>query len=160
MQSPIETKLLSPCFQGCLKTAKELLKTMDKTVDPCQDFYLYACGNFIKNTKIPDDAPMYWYSISPIADLIGSQVFVVLLEIWEWANIHSHSWGRCWRKLWVKMSRNLTRWQSGRIKHAWTLRSLRFFSSSKAFILFSAYWIGTLKTGAGKTWRVASYSRG
>ena len=65
------------CLQSCLKTANELLKQMDKSVDPCEDFYLYACGNFIKNTKIPDDKSDYSYAGSPIQNLTDSQVIVV-----------------------------------------------------------------------------------
>lgn len=31
------------------------MNNMDQEVKPCENFYKYACGNFIKNTVIPDD---------------------------------------------------------------------------------------------------------
>jgi len=41
--------------KGCIQTAADILDKMDETVNPCDDFYQFACGGFIKNTVIPDD---------------------------------------------------------------------------------------------------------
>jgi len=44
------------CFtKGCIQTAADLLDKLDTTVDPCSDFYNFACGTFIRDTVIPDD---------------------------------------------------------------------------------------------------------
>lgn len=39
----------------CNETSKELLNSIDETLDPCDNFYQFACGNFLKTTVLPND---------------------------------------------------------------------------------------------------------
>lgn len=37
----------------CVTIASSLLTTMDRSINPCDDFYEYACGGWIKTHPIP-----------------------------------------------------------------------------------------------------------
>lgn len=39
----------------CNETASTLHFNMNLNVDPCEDFYEFACGNFVRNTRIADE---------------------------------------------------------------------------------------------------------
>ena len=61
------------CDSPIFKAASEILQNMDETVNPCDDFYQFACGNFIKKTAIPDDRTRV-SSFSVLSDELLSQV--------------------------------------------------------------------------------------
>ena len=39
--------------EECKDVARRILKNMNTTVDPCENFYQYACGGWIKDNPIP-----------------------------------------------------------------------------------------------------------
>lgn len=49
-------------------TPASLLTAMDRTADPCQDFYKYACGGWIGSTKLPADQSRWGRGFTEIAE--------------------------------------------------------------------------------------------
>lgn len=39
----------------CVKASSYFLNRIDQSINPCDDFYQFACGKFLKETIIPDD---------------------------------------------------------------------------------------------------------
>ena len=54
--------------EACIDSSHRLLKNMDLKVDPCEDFYRYSCGNYIKEAIIPDDKKKMTL-FSPLEDI-------------------------------------------------------------------------------------------
>nr|XP_040133691.1 endothelin-converting enzyme 1-like isoform X2 [Ictidomys tridecemlineatus] len=40
--------------EACVSVTSSILNSMDPTVDPCQDFFIYFCGGWIKANTVPD----------------------------------------------------------------------------------------------------------
>lgn len=39
---------------SCVTVAAAIINAMDTTTDPCEDFYTYSCGGWIKSNPLPD----------------------------------------------------------------------------------------------------------
>ncbi|KAL0839240.1 hypothetical protein ABMA28_016005 [Loxostege sticticalis] len=50
-----EYKSPRPCVsEACVGTASRILQALNKDVDPCTDFYEFACGGWIKKNPVPE----------------------------------------------------------------------------------------------------------
>jgi len=58
---------------GCIHTASQVLKNLDESINPCDDFYKFACGGFLEKTIIPNDKSFH-ISFNIIADELIEQL--------------------------------------------------------------------------------------
>ncbi|CAH1984055.1 unnamed protein product [Acanthoscelides obtectus] len=64
--------------EECVRTASSLLSAMDQAIDPCTDFFQYACGTWNRMHVIPEDKS----SISTF-EVMADQLQVVLKGLLE-----------------------------------------------------------------------------
>ena len=62
----------------CVKTAASLLSAMDRNVDPCDDFFEFACGTWNKRHVIPEDRS----SVSTF-EVLADQLQIILKGLLE-----------------------------------------------------------------------------
>ncbi|NWZ54575.1 NEP protein, partial [Haliaeetus albicilla] len=60
----------------CIKSAAHILENMDTTAEPCNDFYQYACGGWLKRNVIPETSSRY-----SNFDILRDELEVVLKDV-------------------------------------------------------------------------------
>lgn len=62
---------------GCVHSASKMLEQMDQAVEPCDDFYSFACGQYVEDTIIPDDKVSV-NAFSVISDKLQEQLRTII----------------------------------------------------------------------------------
>ncbi|KAG7470976.1 hypothetical protein MATL_G00119550 [Megalops atlanticus] len=62
----------------CTKSASRIIENMDPSVDPCDNFYQYACGGWLKKHIIPETSSRY-----STFDILRDELEVVLKDVLE-----------------------------------------------------------------------------
>ncbi|XP_015745061.1 neprilysin [Python bivittatus] len=62
----------------CIKSAAQIIENMDTTVEPCKNFYQYACGGWLKKHIIPETSSRY-----SNFDILRDELEVVLKDVLE-----------------------------------------------------------------------------
>lgn len=65
--------------EACAKESATMLNSLDETVQPCDNFYDFACGNFIRNTVLPEDKTIIM-SFTEVQDKVEEQLRTILID--------------------------------------------------------------------------------
>ena len=72
----------SPVQRATLVARDEIglgvLSALDTTVDPCTDFYQYACGGWLRKTPMPADKPRYGRGFGEVTDRNNASLRAIL----------------------------------------------------------------------------------
>lgn len=80
ISSVVNSNATNICMtKGCVKASALVLDLIDENVDPCENFYEFACGKFLRNTFIPDDK-IAMMSFVLVQDKVLDQLRLVLNE--------------------------------------------------------------------------------
>ncbi|XP_020296575.1 neprilysin-like, partial [Pseudomyrmex gracilis] len=63
----------------CINTASEILANLNRTVDPCDNFYTFACGGWLQNNQ-PNDSFPYITILDSITRKVTDQVREFIAE--------------------------------------------------------------------------------
>lgn len=65
--------------QTCAKESAAMQSSLDQSVDPCENFYEFACGNYVRNTIIPEDKTIVM-SFTEVQDKVQEQLRSIIME--------------------------------------------------------------------------------
>lgn len=69
-----------PCdTPGCTLAASKMLSYLDENLDPCENFYNFACGSYLKTTTISEEKVTV-DAFSNVRDLVKQQLNIILNE--------------------------------------------------------------------------------
>ncbi|CAF2940107.1 unnamed protein product [Rotaria sp. Silwood2] len=69
------TTTTTKCFVLALKSDL-LILSIDETVEPCEDFYHFPCGTWLKNARIPEDT-----GVQNIFNLLDTQLYFNIIDL-------------------------------------------------------------------------------
>lgn len=92
LMSPATDPSHSTCLtEACIRVAGKILESLDRGVSPCEDFYQFSCGGWIRRNPLPDGRSR-WNTFNSLWD--QNQAILKHL-LGEWAHQGSVVSGTC-----------------------------------------------------------------